>query len=285
MPAGVLAAVAAELARLTPRDRQLLGLLAEHRTLTTEQIAQATFGTIGRARNRLNTLHTRDVLDRFRHYVRPGSQSWRWTLGPVGAAIVAAAANAPLPRPAAVRTATNRLALSPTLRHLLGVNGFFTELLGHARTHDGATLTRWCSERQATRECANAAHPDAGGVWTEHGRAVTFWLEHDTGTEPLARVAAKLAGYATLSGTRVGHPVLIWLPTAVRESNLSAHLTRTGIPAGVTVATAAGDHADAHGGPPGPVWQVHGHAGRLRLAELGVPAPYRGDDGGAAWDG
>src|SRR5256885_8436328 len=51
--------------------------------------------------NRLNTLYSRDVLDRFRHYQRPSSQQWRWTIGPVGAAIVAAAAGEPLPRPAA----------------------------------------------------------------------------------------------------------------------------------------------------------------------------------------
>ena len=43
------------------------------------------------------------ILDRFRHYQPPGSQSWRWTLGPVGAAIVAASRGEPMPRPVAVR--------------------------------------------------------------------------------------------------------------------------------------------------------------------------------------
>ena len=77
--------VAGELARLTPRDRLILDLLDQHQTFTTDQLVDLAFGSVGRARNRLNTLYGRDILDRFRHYQRPGSQSWRWTLGPVGA--------------------------------------------------------------------------------------------------------------------------------------------------------------------------------------------------------
>ncbi len=69
--------VAAELGRLTPRDRLLLDLLDQHRTFTTDQLVDLAFGSVGRARNRLNTLHDRDILDRFRHYQRPGSQAWR----------------------------------------------------------------------------------------------------------------------------------------------------------------------------------------------------------------
>src|SRR5205814_4278011 len=102
----------------------LLDLLDQHHTFTTDQLANLTFGTVARARARLNTLHSRAVLDRFRHYQRPGSQAWRRTLGPLGATIVAASRSEPLPRPAAVRDATARLATSPTLNHLLAVKGF-----------------------------------------------------------------------------------------------------------------------------------------------------------------
>ncbi len=278
-------AVADELRRLTRRDLWLLGLLTEHRTLTTAQITELGFGSADRARHRLNLLHSRGVLDRFRRYVWPGTQCWHWTVGALGAAVVAATAGREPPRPATLRDELTRLAASPSLAHLVGVNGFFVTLSAHARTRDGAELVRWWSERQATRECGGRPRPDAHGVWVEHGRGVPFWLEHDTGTErPMSRLSGKLGDYAALPRT-LAYPVLFWLPSAVRESNLSAHLARTGIPAGVIVASAAADHAGGHGGPAGPVWSVAGHVGRLRLAELPVPAPYRPDrDGAAPWD-
>lgn len=273
-------AVAAELSRITPRDRLILDLLDQHRTFTTEQLADLAFGTVGRARNRLNTLHGRAVLDRFRHYQRPGSQSWRWTLGPLGAAIVAATRGDPMPRPSAVREATARLATSATLGHLLGVNGFFVALAAHARQHPDCELRRWWSEARARQAAGNLVRPDGHGVWVAHRRHTPFWLEYDCGTEPLRRVAAKLGGYAHLAGTRHSFPVLIWLPTAVREANLQAHLTRSGLPDGVTVATGAADHAAGHGGPAGRVWQVTGGPGRTTLAEIDHPS--EGDT--AAWD-
>lgn len=268
-------AVAGELARLTPRDRLILDLLDQHATFTTDQLVDLAFGSVGRARNRLNTLYARDILDRFRHYQRPGSQAWRWTLGPVGAAIVAAGKGEALPRPSAVRDATARLAMSPTLAHRLSVNGFFVALSGHARTHPGARLVRWWNEARCRQACGNLVRPDGHGVWSDGERAVPFWAEVDLGTEPLRRVAGKLAGYAALPPRRA-YPVLFWLSTGAREANLHAHLSRAGVPDGLTVATAAG----YAGGPAGPVWRIVGHPGRVRLAELPAPA-----GGGAPWDG
>jgi hypothetical protein len=277
---GLAAIVVTEVSRLTPRDRHLLDLLDQHATFTTEQLAALAFGTVGRARVRLNTLHQRGILDRFRHYQRPGSQSWRWTLGPVGAAIIAATREQAPPRPSAVRDATARLAVSPTLGHRLGVNGFFVALSAYARTHDEATLLRWWSEPHTHEATGSLVRPDGHGVWAEAIRRVPFWLELDLGTEPLRRVAGKLGGYAHLAGTRRAFPVLFWLPSAVREANLHALLTRTGVPAGVTVATGAADHAAGAGGPAGVVWQIAGHPGRVRLAELPVPMV-----DGAPWGG
>ncbi|MEV0396494.1 replication-relaxation family protein [Polymorphospora rubra] len=271
--------MAAELGRLTPRDRLLLDLLDQHRTFTTDQLVDLAFGSVGRARNRLNTLHDRDILDRFRHYQRPGSQAWRWTLGPVGAAIIAAGRGDTLPRPAAVRDATARLAMSPTLAHLVTVNGFFVALTAHARTHPGARLARWWNEARCREACGNLVRPDGHGVWSDGGRAVPFWGEVDLGSETLSRVVGKLTGYAALP-PRLAYPVLFWLPTAAREVNLHAHLRRAGVPDGVTVATAAADHAAASGGPAAAVWRMTGHPDRVSLA--GLPAP--GGDG-APWDG
>jgi hypothetical protein len=267
--------VAAELVRLTPRDRHLLDLLAEHQTLTTDQLCTLAFTSVGRARNRLNTLHDRQILDRFRHYQRPGSQSWRWTLGPVGAAILAAAHGQAPPRPSAVREATARLALSPRLDHLLAVNGFFVALTGHARSHPDTRLARWWNETRCRDACGRLARPDGHGVWVDGGRTVPFWLEVDQGSEPLRRVAAKLPGYAALGAHRA-HPVLFWLPGTARESNLHAHLARTGVPDEVIVATAA----DNGGGPAGPVWRPVGQAERVSLADLATPTGH-----GVLWDG
>ncbi|MGC9667421.1 replication-relaxation family protein [Planosporangium sp. 12N6] len=267
--------MAGELTRLTPRDQLLLDLLDQHKTFTTGQLVDVAFGSVGRARARLNTLLARDILDRFRHYQRPGSQAWRWTLGPVGAAIVAAGRGDTLPRPAAVRDATARLAMSPTLAHLLTVNGFFAALTAHARTH-GGRLARWWNEARCREAVGTVVRPDGHGVWDDGGRAVPFWLEADLGTETLARVVGKLTGYAALLPARA-YPVLFWLPTAAREANLHAHLARTGVPAGVSVVTAAADTAPD--GPAGAVWRVVGRPGRVSLADM----PASGD--GAPWDG
>jgi hypothetical protein len=121
--------------------------------------------------------------------------------------------------------------------------------------------------------------PDGHGVWRVAGRAVPFWLEMDLGSEPLSRVAGKLSGYAHL-GPRRAYPVLFWLPATVREANLHALLSRTGVPDGVTVATATDDYAADTGGPAGPVWRVYGNPGRVALCD--VPAPTAD---GQAWDG
>ncbi|MGA5305945.1 replication-relaxation family protein [Nucisporomicrobium flavum] len=270
--------MAGELTRLTPRDRLLLDLLDAHKTFTTEQIHTLAFTSLARTRIRLGQLHDREILDRFRHYQRPGSQSWRWTVGPIGAAILAAGRGATLPRPAAVRDATARLAMSPTLAHLVVTNGFFVALTGHARTHDGARLVRWWDEARCREAVGTVVRPDGHGVWVVGGRGVPFWLEADLGTETLSRVVGKLTGYAALPPARA-YPVLFWLPSAARETNMHAHLARTGVPDGVSVATAAADHAADTGGPAGPVWRLVGDPGRVSLAEL-APA-----GNGAPWDG
>ncbi|WP_412753374.1 replication-relaxation family protein [Krasilnikovia sp. M28-CT-15] len=272
--------MAGELGRLTPRDRFLLDLLDQHKTFTTDQLVDLAFGSVGRARNRLNTLHSRNILDRFRHYQRPGSQAWRWTLGPVGAALIAAGHGDPLPRPAAVRDATARLAMSPTLGHLLTTNGFFVALTAHAHTDPSTRLDRWWNEARCREQVGAVVRPDGHGVWNVGGRAVPFWLEVDLGTETLSRVVGKLTGYAALPTSRA-YPVLFWFPTGAREQNFHTHLTRTGVPDAVTVATAA-DYAADTGGPAGPVWRVAGHPGRISIADLAPTGD--GDRGNALQD-
>lgn len=256
--------------QLTARDRTLLDVLAEHRVLTTDQITRLAFPSRDRAERRTLQLARRNILARFRRMVRPGSQTWRYTLGHGGAAIIAAQRGTEAPRPATQRARVLRLAENPHLDHLLGVNDFFVDLAHHARTHQGCGLLRWYSERRATQACGQLAHPDGFATWQADGHTISFFLEHDTGTEPLDRVAAKLAGYRdAATGGGPQHPVLFWLPTAARE----AHLRRAlGASPPVPVATATAELARAHNANPADaLWLTATGSQRSRLAELPTP--------------
>ena len=114
--------------------------------------------------------------------------------------------------------------------------------------------------------------PQRARVWHDGGRPTPFWLEVDLGTETPSRVVGKLTGYAALPPSRA-YPVLFWFTTAAREANFHAHLTRAGVPDGVSVATAAADT----GGPADPVWRVAGRAARTTLGDLASA------EGGRRW--
>ncbi len=110
------------------------------------------------------------------------------------------------------------IALSPRLAHNTGANGIFTALAAAARASGGQqALECWWGERRCAAAWGDHARPDGYGRWSEQApgqppAAVDFFLEYDTGTEPLSRVVAKLAGYAALAArTGITTPVLFWL--------------------------------------------------------------------------
>jgi hypothetical protein len=265
---------------LTERDRRLIDVLTEHQVLTTDQLAALAFPSLDTAQHRLLRLHRLGVVDRFRWNPTAGSATWHYTLGPAGAALAAAARGAEPPRPSELRRRAARLATSPRLGHLLGVNGFFCGLGSYARTHPGTTLAAWWSERRCAEHYGQIVRPDGYGAWVEDGQRTEFFVEHDTGTEPLGRLVAKLPAYADLvTAGGPAHPVFFWLPSTAREAHLRRLLDERR--ATVAVATAAAELARALGASPaGPIWLPVGSGRRRCLIDLAaVSGPPTGPEG------
>ena len=248
--------------RLTRRDRFLCRVLWEHRVLTTEQVCDLCFTSLVSTQHRMAALYRLCVLDRFRPLRPTGSESWRYTLGAVGAALVAAERGVDAPRTSVRRNRVVSLAAGQRTTHTLGVNGFFGSLHRAARERSDAALVAWWSERRCAAEWGELVRPDAYGIWEEDGQRVEFFVEHDTGSEPLGRVAAKLAGYRDLAeADGVARPVLFWLAQAGREPGLRKALGATTLPVATAVA-GTGNPADA-------IWLPVGQeAPRRRLAQL-----------------
>ncbi|MFY1659373.1 replication-relaxation family protein [Micromonospora sp. WMMD1274] len=248
---------------ITSRDRQLLQLLDGHQVLTTDQIHALFFLARRTCQIRLGELYRLGLLDRFR-FARDGggSQPWHWTLGHNGHRFQAAAHNRPEPTARTSRQQMQRLSANPNLTHLLTATEFGVRLSAYARSHPAAELSRWWPETKTAARFSPVT-PDGHGLWSEDGTTVGYWLEADTGSEPLGKLAAKLDKYAALArkgGPR--YPVLFWLPSEDREEHLHAYL-RGRRPEGVLVATAthSSDPADA-------VWLPVGDTQRVRLAGL-----------------
>jgi Replication-relaxation len=256
--------------RLTDRDRHLCRLLHEHRVLTTSQVRDLAFGSLNVAQHRLVTLARLGVLERFRP-VWPhggGSAPWHYVLGPAGAAVLAAEQATTPARLGYRRDRTLAIAHSQRLGHQVGVNGFFCALAARARRHPDAALLAWWSERACAERWGHVVRPDGYGHWRDPDGEVDFFLEYDTGTEPLERLLAKVHAYTELAtATDIDTPVLLWLPGPGREAALHQALRQPQ----VTLATAAARLADH---PAGRVWLVAGEAGpRRTLAGLGdLPA-------------
>lgn len=180
--------------------------------LTTEQVCDLCCSCLTSTQHRLVTLWRLGVLERFRPLRPTGSASWRYTLGPVGAALVAAERGAEAPRPSVLRDRVVALAAHQRTTHTLGVNGFFCALHKAARERPDAAVVAWWSERRCAAEWGDLVRPDAYGIFKEDGQRVEFFFEHDTGSEPLSRVAGKLAGYRDLAeADGTSRPVLFWL--------------------------------------------------------------------------
>ncbi|MDF5759012.1 replication-relaxation family protein [Spongiactinospora sp. TRM90649] len=251
--------------RLTGRDRNLLRLVWDHKVLTGHQVTRIAFNDPSTARHRLVKLHRLGVLDRFRPKPPVGSAPWHYVLGESGAAVLAAEEGVEPPEFGYRRDRALTIAFSQRLAHTVGTNEVFADLYGTARQTDGCHLSTWWPEARCAAQWGKHVRPDAYARWTEDGRTLDFFLEYDTGTETLDRVAAKLHGYAALaSASGITTPVLFLTSSARRETSLHTRLqlraTQTAVPCATAVARAA--TADA-------IWLPHNRRdGRLRLAAL-----------------
>ena len=272
-------------ARLTDRDHVLLGWLADHGVLTSFQISHALYGSLDFAQRRLRKLCEVGLLGRFRPFrAEGGTHPYHYVLGQLGVEVVAAHRGEDLPRRDQARRRRWQLTNRANLPHLLGVNQFFIDLAGYARTHPQASLDRWwpaarCQQMGAfadpddddvqVRVYTPRVRPDGHGIWTENGVTVPYFVEFDTGSEPLGVLVDKIAGYHELARvTGRVWPVLFWLHAAARERHLQQRLTDAGVR--YPVATAARDSAAQRAVCPAEdVWWLHRRPGAaLRLADL-----------------
>jgi hypothetical protein len=287
--------------RLTPRDRWLIRMLHEHKVLTSAQITQTAFPSARSANTRLLELYQWRVLDRFQPFQTVGSAPMHYVLDVAGAGVLAAEDGLDAKALGYRHDRAIGIAHSLHLAHTVGVNALFCALIAIAR-HSGPTpsrephgaggpggraLTAWWSETRCQRLFGDLVRPDSYARWREDHpggmREVEFFLEYDTGSENLTQLSRKLAGYHALAAaTGIRTPVLIWLPTARRETTarqtLAAALARLDRPGLVPVATSAADltpHATTLDSPAGARWlplapSPHGSGtqGRVRLSAL-----------------
>ncbi len=274
----------AELAgRLTPEDRALCRLLAEHQVLAADHIAGLLYGSAHTTRHRLLALQRLRVVDRFRPLVPlgEGSAPYHYVLGEAGAIVLAAELGVEVHQLGYRRDRAVAVAHSPTLSRLLAVNGFFAALAAAARRQSDAAVLAWWSAGRCAQQWGELVRPDAYGRWREASVEIDFFLEishpdhdvrasgaFDTGEAGIGGdgwvegLAQRLAGYTTLAaGTQIPTPVLLWFQTAQLEVQ-----ARAGLPV-VPVPVATAHHT--HVGPAGPVWLALGATGpRRRLAAL-----------------
>ena len=280
-------------AHLTPRDRWLARTVHELRVLTAPQIAQLAFASPRVANRRLLLLYQWRVLDRFQPYLTAGSAPMHYVLDTAGAAALAAEDDLTTGTFGYRHDRAIEIAHSLRLAHTVGTNGLYTALVGianHSGPHgshgDARAVTAWWPEARCARHFGEHVRPDAYGRWHENGQEIEFFLEYDCGTESLARVAAKLAGYERLAAASgISTPVLFWFPTQAREESARRALSITHAdlprPDIVPVATTAVDTSSGPGpdSPAGARWAPLAPCGpntdlRVRLAQLAEMWPH-----------
>jgi hypothetical protein len=254
-------------ARLTDRDRQLCRLLADHRVLTSHQLTDLAFNQLDTAEDRLRTLATLGVLDRFRPRRDTGSAPYHYVLGPLGAAVLAAEQGIGVAGLGYRRATSLAIAHHRRLPQLLRGNGFFTALAGYARRQADAELVLWWSQRRCQATWGALVQPQGFGRWRERSAVLDFFLECDSATDAPGRIAAALASYDELARAtpQLATVTLVWMTSAEREAELRRALRSRDC----LVATATDQRGH---NPADAIWLPLGAVGpRRRLVDLAHP--------------
>lgn len=271
-PAEPLAALAG---RLTASDWQVCRLLADHQVLTTGLLALLLDAPPRTLQQRLTTLTSMRVVDRFRPHqpLGAGSAPYHYLLGEAGATVLAADGSATADRPGGDRAQLAGVAnANGHLPHLLAVNTVFAQLTHTARHRAGTRLVCWWPAHRCQAQWGRLIAPDAYVRWQDPDGEVDFFLHHHP-TQPAAdQPAVLLEGYNDLAAaTGITTPVLLYPGDPDREAQLRERLTGQRL----LVPVATSNPAD--GPPTDPVWlPTSSPAGgrRYRLGALGHPDPW-----------
>jgi len=264
------AAEIADLAhRLTDRDRAIVYDVGRLRALTLRRLARLHFSSHSSARDRVKTLVELGVLRRFRTSTRgeyfhvlafaglklfvPMIEQER-KLDPITDHLEQARPSTLRATRVAAETLMAELVGNPLLAHLAGANDFYARLSVACRVSSRWEIERWYAERETwwTRGMTRGLRPDGAADLKVDGRSLKVWFEHDTGSETLGRLVAKLDLYRS-EGSRL---LLIELTKPGREVNFHTAAEATPRPiVATTVASRAEDPTTAVwwklGDPPG----------------------------------
>lgn len=254
--------------RLTARDEDVLRHLDRFRVLTTHQVRDIAFGCLRDAQLRLAALRRLGAVASFRPVVARGAGSapYHWLLDRLGILLVAAARGVPVRQVGLRPEQRARLVTNLHRPHHVEVNGFATALIRSSRQQDDRRLAEWATQWECARRWGDLARPDGYGRWIEHDRCVSFLLEHDRGTENIARVAAKLDDYAELAPVlpEADTCLLLTAPDSRRESAIRRAVAGPGCPLPLATATYR-----PGGSPAEAIWTPLDAPDSRRLAALG----------------
>ena len=173
--------------------------LYRHRVFTTDQLAEMYFDNLNTAQHRLTTLYKLRLVDRFQPLDhRYASLPYHYVLDQLGAMVVAAKRGEDPDKSRWRADKALAIGKSQRLRHLIGLNGFFSALVAESRRRDDCDLSLWWSEGHCASQFDRIAQPDGLGVWEEAGKRIAVCLEYDRSTEALERLGKKLKSYCDL---------------------------------------------------------------------------------------
>jgi Replication-relaxation len=226
--------------------------------------AEMHFDNANTAQHRLTTLYRLRLVDRFQPLDhRYASLLYHYVLDQLGAMVIAAERGEDPDKSSWRADEALAIGKSQRLRHLVGVNGFFSALVAESLRREDCDLSLWWSERHCANQFERIAQPDGLGMWEEDGNRIVFCLEYDRSTETLERLEKKLKGYEDL---QVASGLAYWICFCFRHPRREAGARRVLAQATVPVATAALGPAQR---PHEATWAPIGCEGPgLHLAEL-----------------